>query len=68
MKETECLSEWLNKFQGMKNTEEAAALVNASQEVIPIIADNIDRLQLEIEPASFEGLLEQLAPEELKGE
>ena len=68
MKETEYLSEWLNKFQGIRNTEEAAALVNASQKVIPIIADNINRLQLEIEPASFEVLLEQLAPEELKSE
>lgn len=68
MKETEYLSEWLNKFQGMKNTEEAAALVNISQKVLPIIAGNIDRLQLEIEPASFEGLLEQLAPEDLKSE
>ena len=68
MSETENLAEWLRAFQGLKATEGTAELASATKRIIPVIEDKIDRLHLETEPASFEGLLQELAPEELKNE
>ena len=68
MSETEILAEWLRAFQGLKATKGTAELANATKRIIPVIEDKIYRLQLETEPASFEGLLHDLAPEKLKDE
>ena len=68
MNETEKLAEWLRSFQGLNTTEEIAELAIATKRIIPVIEDKIERLHLETEPASFERLLHELAPEELKNE
>ena len=68
MNETEKFAEWLRSFQGLNTTEEIAELAIAAKEIVPVIEDKIERLHLETEPASFERLLHDLAPEELKNE
>ena len=68
MNETETLAEWLRTFQGLNTTEEIAEVASTTKKAIPIIEDKIDRLHLETELASFEKLLHDLAPEELKNE
>ena len=68
MNETEMLAEWLRTFQGLSTTEEIAEVASTTKKAIPIIEDKIDRLYLETELASFERLLHDLAPEELKNE
>ena len=60
MNETEKLAEWLRSFQGLNTTEEIAELAIATKRIIPVIEDKIGRLRLETEPASFEGLLQEL--------
>ena len=68
MNETEKLAEWLKSFQGLNAAEEIAELAIAAKKIVPIIEDKIERLHLETELASFEKLLHDLAPEELKNE
>ena len=68
MNETEMLAGWLKNFQGLNSTKGVAELANAAEKVVPVIEGKIDRLKLENEPATFEGLLHELAPKELKGE
>ena len=68
MNETEKLAEWLRSFQGLNITDEIAEVASTGKKIIPIIEDKIDRLHLETELASFEKLLHDLAPEELKNE
>ena len=68
MTETEKFAEWLKSFQGLNITDEIAEIASTSRKTIPIIEDKIDRLHLETELASFEKLLHDLAPEELKNE
>ena len=68
MNETEKLAEWLKSFQGLNAAEEIAELAIAAKKIVPIIEDKIVRLHLETELASFEKLLHDLAPEELKNE
>ena len=68
MNETEKLTEWLRSFQGLNSTKGVAELTNVAKKVVPVIEGKIDRLKLEIEPATFEGLLHELAPKELKDE
>ena len=68
MNETEKLAGWLRCFQGLNITDEIAEIASTSRKTIPIIEDKIDRLLLETELASFERLLQDLAPEELKNE
>ena len=68
MNETERLAEWLRSFQGLNTTEETAELAIATKKTIPVIEDKFDRLLLETEPASFERLLHELAPKDLKDE
>lgn len=68
MNETDALAAWLETHQGLSTTDEITNLSNFTRNNNAVIQEKLDRLQLETEPASFEGLLHQLAPEALKGE
>ena len=68
MNETDSLAAWLETHQGLSATDEIKNLSNFTRNNNAVIQEKLDRLQLETEPASFEGLLHQLAPEALKGE
>ena len=68
MNETDALAAWLETHQGLSATDEITNLSNFTRNNNAVIQEKLDRLQLETEPASFEGLLHQLAPKALKGE
>ena len=68
MNETDALAAWLETHQGLSATDEITNLSNFTRNNNAVIQEKLDRLQLETESASFEGLLHQLAPEALKGE
>jgi len=68
MNETDALAAWLETHQGLSAADEITNLSNFTRNNNAAIQEKLDRLQLETEPASFEGLLHQLAPEALKGE
>ncbi len=68
MNETDALAAWLKTYQGLSTADGIAALSNFTRGNNAVIQEKLGRLQLETEPASFEGLLHQLAPEALKGE
>ena len=68
MNETDALAAWRETHQGLSTADEITDLSNFTRNNNAVIQEKLDRLQLETEPASFEGLLLQLAPEALKGE
>lgn len=68
MNETDALAAWLETHQGLSTADEITNLSNFTRNNNAVIQEKLDRLQLETEPASFEGLLHQLAPKALKGE
>ena len=68
MNETDALAAWLETHQGLSAADGITDLSNFTRNNNSVIQEKLDRLQLETEPASFEGLLHQLAPEALKGE